>query len=138
MLSHVQPQSVFSVLLISVLMSILKYFKRAPKTGSDELLPDPDGTLSKIVPPSAIKMANDEVAKVVNDEERKSDTSTDEPRGTRSRPNGYLILTPAQQFEVGKRAAEHGVTASLRYFTKKYPHLPLKEASVRRFKTFTS
>ena len=47
-LSHVQPQSVFSVLLISVLMSILKYFKRAPKTASDELLPDPDGTLSKI------------------------------------------------------------------------------------------
>ena len=82
-LSHVQPQSVFSVLLISVLMSILKYFKRAPKTASDELLPDPDGTLSKIVPPLAIKMANDEVAKVVNDEERKSDTSTDEPRGTR-------------------------------------------------------
>ena len=82
MLSHVQPQSVFSVLLISVLMSILKYFKRAPKTASDELLPDPDGTLSKIVPPLAIKMANDEVAKVVNDEERKSDTSTDEPRGT--------------------------------------------------------
>ena len=27
----------------------------------------------------------------------------------------YLILTPAQRFKVGKRAAEHGVTAALRY-----------------------
>ena len=24
----------------------------------------------------------------------------------------YLTLTPAQQFEVGKRAAEHGITAT--------------------------
>jgi len=35
----------------------------------------------------------------------------------------------------GQRAAEHGVTASLCYFLKKYPHLPLKEASIR-FKNF--
>ena len=86
-------------------MSILKYFKRAPKTALDELLPDPDGTLSKIVPPSAIKMANDEVAKVVNDEERKSDTSTDEPRGTQSRPNGYLILTPSTTVRSGQNSS---------------------------------
>ena len=44
-------------------MSILKYFKPVLKT-SDELLkelPDPNGTLSKTVPPSA----NDEVSKAV-------------------------------------------------------------------------
>ena len=94
-------------------MSILKYFKWAPKTASDELLPDPDGTLSKIVLPSAIKMANDEVAKVVNDEERKSDTSTDELRGTQSRPNGYLILTPAQRFgwQKSSRAWSNSITS---------------------------
>ena len=43
----------------------------------------------------------------------------------------YLTLTPAQRFEVGKRAAGHGVTAALRYFEKKYPDLALKETSVR-------
>jgi len=44
------------------------------------------------------------------------------------------MLTPTQQCEIGKRAAAHGVTASLRYHAKKYPRLPLTETSVRRFK----
>jgi len=63
-------------------MLLLKHFKPVPKTASNELLkqlPDPKGTLNKTVPPSAIKMANDEVSKVV---ERKSDMTTAEPRGT--------------------------------------------------------
>ena len=94
-------------------------------------LPDPNRTLSKTVPSSAINVANDEVSKAV---EGVPGMTTAKPRGTHSRPNECLILTPAQQFEVGKRAAEHGVTASLQYFSKKYPHLPLKEASVKRFK----
>ena len=47
---------------------------------------------------------------------------------------GMSILTPAQRYEVSKRAAAHGVTAALRYFAKKYLEMPLKEASVRRFK----
>ena len=87
-------------------ISILKYFAPVPKA-SDELLkelPDPNGTLSKAVLPPAIKMANDEVSKAVK--------KIAEPRGTQSRPSGYLILTPAQWFKVGKRAAEHGITAS--------------------------
>jgi len=63
-------------------MSLLKCFKPVPKTASDELLkqlPYPKGTLNKTVPPSAIKMANNEVSKVV---ERKSDTTTAEPHDT--------------------------------------------------------
>ena len=44
------------------------------------------------------------------------------------------MLSGAQRFEIGKRALEHGATAALRYFAKKYPRLPLKESSVRRFK----
>ena len=98
-------------------MSILKYCKRAP-AAQDEELPEPSSRLSNVVPPKAIEMANSEVVKVKNKI----------PRGTRSAP--YLILTPAQQCEVGKRAAEHGVTVALRYFAKKYPELPLKETSV--------
>ena len=44
------------------------------------------------------------------------------------------MLTPVQRYEVGKRAAEYGVTDSIRYFAVKYPEIKLKEPSVRRFK----
>ena len=46
----------------------------------------------------------------------------------------YVFLTPAQRFFVGKRAAEHGVTATLRYYAKCFPYLALKETTVRRIK----
>ena len=47
----------------------------------------------------------------------------------------YTYLTGAQRHKVGKRAAEHGTTNTIRYFTKKYPDLPeLKETTVRRLK----
>ena len=55
-----------------------------PKT-SDELLkelPDPNGTSSKTVPPSAIKLANDEVSKAV---EGIPGMTTAKPRGTHHR-----------------------------------------------------
>ena len=35
---------------------------------------------------------------------------------------------------MGKQASEHGVTASIRYFSKKYPQLSLKETTVGRLK----
>jgi len=119
-------------------MSILNYFKLKPGStvistskSSDSItkLPDPDGTLSKCVPSSAIKMANDEVLKLV-----RSDLGTSSAHSGKRSPNGYLMLTPTQRCEIGKRAAAHGVTASLRYYTEKYPRLPLTETSVRRFK----
>ena len=43
---------------------------------------------------------------MVNDEVWKVYESISNKRGK------YLKLTPAQRFEVGKRAAEHGVTAA--------------------------
>ena len=43
-------------------------------------------------------------------------------------------MTPAQRFAVGKRVAEHGVTATIRYYAKCCPDLVLKEATVRRLK----
>ena len=81
-------------------------------------MPDPNGLLSKKVPSTAIELANAKVLELM-----------DKPCG-RPRPP-YLILMPAQRFEVGKRAGEHGVTVSIRYFAKKYPQLPLKETTVR-------
>ena len=51
--------------------------------------------LTKALSSSAINIVNDEISKVCE-----------------SISNKYLILTPAQRFEVGKRAAEHSVTAA--------------------------
>ena len=103
-------------------MSILKYFNRTPAIIQEKVLPELTSSLSNVVPPKAIQLENTEVEKLKNKG----------PRGARSAP--YLILTPVQWYKVGKRAAEHGITASLRYFAKKYPELPLKETSIRRLK----
>ena len=89
-------------------------------------LPDPSGPLSQAVPPTAIAAANVKVAEALNDAEVKKSASR--ARGT------YSFLTSAQKYEVGKRAAEHGITATIRYYGKKYPDLALKESSVHRFK----
>ena len=118
-------------------MSILKFFKPLEKplvTPSDELtnkvLLDPKGPLTKVLLSSAIKMVNDEVLKVY---QKTSFSLGSSPVESISNKWGkYLTLTLAQQFEVGKRAAEHGVTTALRYFEKKYPDLALKETSVKK------
>ena len=58
---------------------------------------------------------------------RKADETKSKPvRGSRK---PYLYNTPAQRFQIGKRAAEHGVTSSMRYFAKKYHNFPLKETT---------
>ena len=103
---------------------ILKYCKPAKSScsSSSSSLLEPNGSLSEKVPSKAIELAN---AKVTSLKE--------EPCGR----GPYLIFTPAQRFEVGKQAAEHGVTASMRYFAKKYPELPLKETTVRRLKNLS-
>ena len=101
---------------------ILKYFKPVGSSSSSTTptLPDPDGPLSERVPSKAIELANTEVKQF--------------KESSRGRRSPYLILTPSQRYEVGRRASEHGVTASLRYFSKKYPQLSLKETTVRRLK----
>ena len=102
-------------------MSILNYFRRTSKPADNEDLPDPNGSLSKEVPSSAIAKANALVSSEI------------EKRCSKER-GPYLMLTPAQKFEIGRRASEHGVTSALHYFSKKFPDLPLKETSVRRLK----
>ena len=81
-------------------------------SSSSSEMSDPNGPLSRKIPSRAIELANAKVTEL-----------TDKPRG---HPPFY-ILTPTQRFKVGKRAAEHGVTVSRRYFAKKYPKLLLKE-----------
>jgi len=79
--------------------SILKYFRpvRSSSSLTTQTLPDPAGPLSEKVPAKAIKLANTEVEQLEAS-----------PHGRHRSP--YLILTPAQQYEVGKRASEHGIT----------------------------
>ena len=82
-------------------MSILKYFRRTSKPADNEDLPDPNGSLSKEVPSSAITKANALVSSAIEKQCSKE-------RGP------YLIHTPAEKFKIGQRASEHGVTSALR------------------------
>ena len=45
-----------------------------------------------------------------------------------------LKWTPAQRYQIGNRAAEHGTTASIGYFKTKFPDLELEETAIRRLK----
>ena len=79
-------------------MSILNYFCRTSKQADNEDVSDPNGSLSKEVPSSAIMKANALVSLEI------------EKRCSKER-GPYLMLTPAQKFEIaGRRASEHGVT----------------------------
>ena len=60
------------------------------------------------VPSTAIASANGEVKHVVKLQRGKT-------RGP------YAKFTPEQKTEIGKRAAEHGVVATVRYYEKRFP-----------------
>ena len=81
-------------------MAFYRYFK-----ASDTKLPDPQSPLSKEVPSTAIAAANNEVKHVVELQRGKT-------RGP------YTKFTPEQKAEIGKRAAERGVVATVRYYEK--------------------
>lgn len=102
---------------------ILKYFHIVKKSSSSETnLPDPNGPLSRVIPSSTIAAANEKVCAI------------EKMPGVASR-TPYLHLTSAQKYQVGKRAAEFGTTNTLRYYARHFPSIPLKETSVRRFKS---
>ena len=85
-------------------MSILKFFHLSVDE-TDKKLPDPHGSLYKEVPSSSIERANASIAPIIERQES-------------GKRGPYLILTPAQRYEIGRRAAEHGVTATLRYYSR--------------------
>ena len=100
---------------------LLKYFRR--KSQEKKVLPGPNGSLSLKVLSSSIALTNDVVDEILVEKTT--------PRGKRGE---YLSLTPAQKFSIGKCAAENGVTATICYYAKTFPDLPLKEMTVRRLK----
>ena len=101
---------------------ILKYFSLKKDQSEDKKLPDPSGPLSKVIPSSSIASCNAEVTKVLK------------LQATRVAKKCYTKLTPVQRYDIGKRGAEMGVTAAIRYFKKKFPDLSLTEPTVRRLK----
>ena len=88
-------------------MLILKYFHPVKQKSN---LPDLRGPLSQSLPPTAIAAANIKVSEALNEAEVKKSASM--ACGT------YLFLTSAQKYEIGKRAAKHGVIATICYYAK--------------------
>ena len=95
-------------------MALLKYFKPVNSKTLDNTLPDLDSSLNEVVPLTAIAKPNETVSKVL---QQSSSSGERWP---------YLKLTPAQRYQIGKRVAEHGTTASIGYFKTKFPDLELK------------
>ena len=95
-------------------MALFRYFDKAKKDN----LPDPRGPLVRTVPSSSIAAANSEVRAVLESL----------PSGGKKR-GPYANYTAEQKALIEKRAAEHGVVAAIRYYTKDFPNL--KENTVR-------
>ncbi len=107
-------------------MALYKYFKKAvneepePMSEMSEMLPSPDGPLSVHVPSSTIVQANKEVKPLLQLEPSRT-----------SRRGHYYAFSETEKAEISKRAAEFGVTSTVRYFNKKFTHRELKESTVR-------
>ena len=103
---------------------ILKYFhpvldKKDPS--EDKELPNPSGPLSKVEPSLSIASCKAEIMKVLK--------QVKWPVAK----NCYTKLTSAQRYEIGKKGAEMGVTATIQYH-KKFPDLSLTEPTLRQLK----
>ena len=115
-------------------MALYKYFKPAAAqvTGKDECpLPDPEGPLSTKVPCSSIQAANEEVRPVLLES---AGTGRSQKRGH------YKHYTADEKARIAKRAAECGVTSTVRYFSADFSdslllHLgKFKFGGIRQFK----
>ena len=101
---------------------LLKYFKRIePKKSEkiDAVLPKTDGPLSTLMPTSAIQAANKAVRATLLDSESPSVTETDGGNDSATiRRGNYQFFNPKEKAELGKRAAEYGITSTIRYFVR--------------------
>ena len=106
-------------------MTLFKYLKPKKKP-PEELLPDPEGSLSKHLSSDAIREANKEVKLVLSKES--------------SKRSPYLKATGKQKAIIGKYAAENGIVKSIQHFQKNFPDNILKENTVCGWKipTFVS
>ena len=112
---------ILEIFLHVVKMAMYKYFKKVNEDSTSEMLPSPDGPLSVHVPSSSIAQANKEVKPLL----QPSTTKDTKRRGH------YYVFTETEKAEIAKRAAEFGVTSTVRHFNKKFTDRELKESTVR-------
>ena len=99
-------------------MALLVYFKRASvkkQTKVDSVLPKADGSLSQVMPMSSIEAANAAVRDVMMKapKVKENEMDCDEEVVRRGR---YQNFTNKERLELGRRASEHGITSTIRYF----------------------
>jgi len=92
-------------------MPLYRYFQASEKSSCK--LPDPRGTLSRLVPSSSIVSANEKVKSVLESKER-----------TQSGRKGqhYSKLSPKMKAKTSRQAAEQDVAATVRLYAKKLPN----------------
>ena len=90
-------------------MSLLKYFSLIDPRYHDSQLPDPNSPLARAIPSSAISVANESVNVSLESNKKAA------KRGV------YQKLSTEKKAEIGKRAAEHGVIATVQYYASTPP-----------------
>ena len=98
-------------------MALYKYFKK-----QEGPLPNPEGPLSSKIPSSSIRAANQEVKPLL---------VPDQAVGKTQKRGQYKKYTAQEKAKVAKRAAECGVTNSIRHFASEFSTRPLNEGTVR-------
>ena len=103
-------------------MAHLKYFKRIEPSKEQKIqsvLPKPDGLLALSMPSSAIEAANSVVREILTNNPIDEDSPIPCSKIMLKTVRGtYQINTDKEKAKLARRAAEQGITSTIRYFTK--------------------
>ena len=103
-------------------MALLKYFKHIKPSKEERIqsvLPKPDGPLARLKLSSAIEDDNSAVRGIFTDGTINEGNPTPCDQVTLNTVRGtYQMLPNKEKAEFAKRAAENGITATIRYFIK--------------------
>ena len=100
---------------------LLKYFKRIEPSKEKKIqsvLPKPDGPLALSMPSSAIEAANSAVREILTNKPIDEDSPTPCKITSKAVRGTYQIFSDKEKAELARRAAEQGITSTIRYFTK--------------------
>ena len=99
---------------------LLKYFNKLNQKKSettDAVLPEIDGPLVNVMPSSDIQTANKAICATLLESPHGSETNGGNDNETKHHGN-YQFFTPKEKAALGKRAAEYGITSTIRYFVR--------------------
>ena len=100
-------------------MALLAYFKRASikkQAKVDSILPNPNGSLSLVMPMSSIEAANVAVRPIMMKAPTVKEIEEMDCNEEIVRQGKYQNFTDKERLELGKRASELGITSTIRYF----------------------